>query len=163
VYLAGAARPSVGALRDGRFIRPLRSTSPVSYLRLESSPGEPIGQGKSYTYDKGDLTLRPWQGGVQCQVTPFGNWTLLFGAGQNRNLDVGEYLNAKRHPFSGESPGIEINGNGRGCNTISGEFRVWEFEQKGNTVVRFAVDFVQRCEGKFPPLVGMLRYNSTFY
>ena len=33
----------------------------------------------------------------------------------------------------------------------------------GNTVVRLAVDFVQRCEGKMPPLVGILRYNSTFY
>jgi hypothetical protein len=163
VFSVGAARPSLEALRDGRFIRPLRSASEVSYLRFESAPGDYIGQGKSYAYEKGDLTLRPLQGGVQCQVGSFGNWTLLFGAGQGRNLDVGEYRDAKRHPFSGESPGIELTGNGRACNTISGEFRVWEFEQKGNTVVRFAVDFVLRCDGKMAPLVGMLRYNSTFY
>jgi hypothetical protein len=163
VFAAGAARPSFQALREGRFIQPLRSTSPVSYLRFESSTGDYIGQGKSYAYEKGDLALTPFQGGVQCQVAPFGNWTLLFGAGRGRNLDVAEYRGAKRHPFSGESPGIELTGNGRGCNIISGEFRVWEFEQKGNSVVRFAADFVQRCEEKMPPIVGMLRYNSTFY
>jgi hypothetical protein len=163
VFAAGAARPSFAALREGRFIRPMRSTSPVSYLRFESSMGDHIGQGKSYAYEKGELSLMASQGGVQCQVAPFGNWTLLFGAGRGRNLDVAEYRGAKRHPFSDESPGIELNGNGRGCNMISGEFRVWEFEQKGNSVVRFAVDFVQRCEEKMPPIVGMLRYNSTFY
>jgi hypothetical protein len=163
VYAAGAARPSFEELRQGRFIRPQRSTSPVSYLRFESVPGDYIGQGKSYAYEKSDLTLRPIQGGVQCQVAPFGNWTLLFGAGQGRNLDVAEYRGAKRHPFRDESSGIELTGNGRGCNQISGEFRVWELELRGNTVVRFAVDFVQRCEEKMPPLVGMLRYNSTFY
>jgi hypothetical protein len=163
VFAAGAARPSFQALREGRFVRPPRSTAPVSYLRFESSSGDYIGQGKSYSYEKGDLTLNSYQGGVQCQVNPFGNWTLLLGAGRGRNLEVAEYRGAKRHPFSEESPGIELNGNGRGCNRISGEFRVWEFERKGNTVVRFAVDFVQRCEEKMPPIVGMLRYNSTFY
>ena len=93
VFAVGAA-PSFEALRDGRFIRPLRSTSPVWYLRFESAPGDYVGQGKSYAYEKSDLTLRPWQGGVQCQVAPFGNWNLLFGAGQGRNLDVGEYRGA---------------------------------------------------------------------
>jgi hypothetical protein len=163
VFAAGTARPSFQALREGRFIRPQRSTSPVSYLRFESSSGDYIGQGKSYAYENGNLTLMPFQGGVQCRVAPNGNWTLLFGAGRGRNLDVAEYRGAKRHPFSDESPGIELTGNGRGCSTISGEFRVWEFEQKGNTVVRLAVDFVQRCEERMPPIVGMLRYNSTFY
>lgn len=148
---------------DYWFIRPPRTTSAVSYLRFESSSGDYIGQGKSYAYEKNDLTVRPFQGGVQCQVAPFGNWTLLFGAGQGRNLDVAEYRGARRHPFCEGSPGIELTGNGRGCNRINGEFRVWEFEQKGNTVVRLAVDFVQRCEEKMPPIVGMLRFNSTFY
>jgi hypothetical protein len=163
IYRAGAVRPSFDALREGRFIRPHRSTSPVSYLRVESSPGDYIGQGKNYSYDKEDLTFQPWAGGIRCQIGSFGNWSLVFGAGQGRNLGVGEYRDAKRQPFSGESPGIEFSGNGRGCNMISGEFRVWELETRGNAVVRVAVDFVQRCEGKMPPLVGMLRYNSTFY
>jgi S1-C subfamily serine protease len=163
IYLAGAVRPSFEALRTGRFIRPSRSTSPVTYLRVESAPGDYIGQGKSYSYEKDDLKFQASAGGVRCQVGSAGGWTLLLGAGQGRNLDVGEYRDAKRHPFSGESPGIEFTGNGRGCNAISGEFRVWEFEMKGNTVVRLAVDFVLRCEARMNPLVGMVRFNSTYY
>jgi hypothetical protein len=162
VFAAGAERPSFQALREGRFVPPPRSTAPVSYLRFESPSGDFIGQGKSYSYEEGDLTLRSYQGGVQCEVQDPGNWTLLFGAGRGRNLDVAEYRGAKRHPAREESPGIELTGNSRGCGRISGEFRVWEYEQKGNTVVRFAVDFVQRCEETMPPIVGMLRYNSTF-
>lgn len=124
-------RPSFKTLRDGRLIQPPRSTSPVSYLRFESVQGDYIGQGKSYAYEKDVLTLSSSQGGVQCQVGPIGNWTLAFGAAEGRNLDVGEYRDAKRYPFRNSSPGIELNGNGRGCDTISGEFRVWELELKG--------------------------------
>jgi hypothetical protein len=163
IYLKGAARPSIGALRDARFVKPARSTTPITYLRFESLEGDFIGQGKTYAYDKDELTLRRFGAGVQCQVGEFGSWSLGFSAGQNKSLEAVEYRNAKRLPFSGESPGIELTGNGRGCNQISGEFRVWEIELRGNDVTRLAVDFVQRCEEKMPPLVGMFRYNSTFY
>jgi hypothetical protein len=164
IYLTGAVRPNFDALRDGRFIQPARSAFPVTYLRVESLAGDYIGQGKNYAYQKDDLTFQPWGfGGIRCQVGQMGNWSLLLGAGQGRNLQVGEYRDAKRHPFSGASPGIEFTGNGRGCNTISGAFRIWELEIDGTSVGRLAVDFVQRCEERSPPLAGMLRYNSRFH
>jgi hypothetical protein len=163
VYLRGAVRPSAEALREGRFIKPARSPAPLSYLRVESSPGDFIGQGKTYSYEKDDLNFQPGIGVLRCQIGNFGGFTLMLGAGQGRNLDVGEYRDAKRQPFSGASPGIDFNGNGRGCNMISGEFRVWEIETRGNEVVRLAVDFVQRCEERQPPLVGMLRCNSSYF
>src|SRR5262249_38221536 len=50
VYLEGVVRASLEAVRDGKFIRPSRSAAPVSYLRAVSSPGDYIGQGKSYSY-----------------------------------------------------------------------------------------------------------------
>jgi hypothetical protein len=164
VFRAGALRPSFDALRDERFIRPARSSVAISYLRVQSPPGDWVGQGKTYSYEKDELTFQSWgAGGIRCQVGQVGNWTLLLGAGQGRNLQVGEYRDAKRHPFSGASPGIEFTGNGRGCNTISGAFRIWELEIDGNAVARLAVDFFQCCEGRKPPLVGMLRYNSHFH
>jgi len=49
LYLAGALRPSFDAIREGRFVRPPRSTASVSYLRIESKPGDYIGQGKNET------------------------------------------------------------------------------------------------------------------
>jgi hypothetical protein len=64
---------------------------------------------------------------------------------------------------SGASPGLEFMGYGRGCGQISGQFVVWELEVQGNTVTKLAVDFVQRCEGRMPPLYGRLRYQSSFH
>jgi hypothetical protein len=54
-------------------------------------------------------------------------------------------------------------GNGRGCNAISGAFWVWELEVAGSSVVRLAVDFIQRCDDRAASLAGMLRYNSNFH
>ena len=88
-------------------------------------------------------------------------WTILFGGPNNTFLRVGEYDNAKRFPFSNESPGLEFYGNGRGASTLDGKFRVWELEIRGNQVMRFAVDFIQKCEGKQPPLYGTIRINSS--
>ncbi|MFO0887678.1 MAG: serine protease [Isosphaeraceae bacterium] len=160
----GAPRPSFDAMRDGRFLRPARSTTPVYYTRIESTAGDYIGQGKNYSYGREDITFQPWAGGgLRCQIGGNSSWSLALSAGQGRNLAVAEYRDAKRQPFAGDSPGLEFSGNGRGSNTLSGEFRIWEYETKGNEVIRLAVDFVQRSEGKMPPLVGMLRYNSSYY
>ena len=123
----------------------------MSYLRIESSPGDYIGQGKNYAYEKDDLVIRGSGQGIRCQVGDFSNWTLNLSAGQNRTLDVGEYRDAKRQPFSGESPGIEFSGNCRGSNTLSGEFRIWELEMKGDQVIRLAVDFVPAVRGEDAP------------
>jgi hypothetical protein len=163
VYLEGIARARLEAVRDGKFIRPPRGAAPVSYLRAVSSPGDYIGQGKSYWYSGDELTVRRSDRGVQINVGPVGGWTLQFGGPRGHFLEVGEYLDAKRYPFSDDSPGIEFTGNGRGCNQIAGKFAVWELEVKGNEVVRLAIDFVQRCEQTGPPLSGMLRFNSSFH
>src|SRR5262249_35965295 len=121
------------------------------------------GQGKSYSYSGDELTVRRADRGVQINVGPFGGWTLLFGGPRGHFLEVSEYLDARRYPFSDDSPGIEFTGNGRGCNQIAGMFAGWELEVKGNEVVRVAIDFVQRCEKTGPPLYGMLRFNSSFH
>jgi S1-C subfamily serine protease len=163
IYLEGSLQVSMDALRDGKFIKPPRSTSPVSYLRAISSKGDYIGQGKTYSYPGESLTIRRNDRGVNIMVGGPVGWHINFGAPQGQFLEVGEYLDATRYPFSGASPGIEFTGQGRGCNQISGQFVVWELEFKGNEVSKLAVDFVQRCETRMPPLYGRLRYRSSFH
>jgi len=160
LYVAGVSRPSLDDLAECKFVKPPRSGSPVSYLRAVSSKGDYIGQGKSYSYDGTAMTVRGHQRGATVTV---GGWTLNFGGRDKRSLEVGEYDGAKRFPFSGDAPGLEFYGNGRGCNTLAGKFVVWEFEVKGNEVVRLAIDFIQRGEEKGPPLYGSLRINSSFH
>jgi hypothetical protein len=160
LYIEGVSRPTMENLAEGKFIKPVRSDNPVSSLRVVSSKGDYIGAGKNYSYGSEDWTVQTNNRGVNVNVA---GWMISFGGPGNKFLDVGEYDGAKRFPFSGDAPGIEFMGNGRGCNMISGKFVVWEIEVKGNQVVRLAIDFIQRCEEKMPPLYGSLRINSSFH
>jgi hypothetical protein len=160
VYLRGAEQRVLEAVRDGRFSRPPHSASPVTYLHSVSSPGDYIGQGKTYSYDAGGITAQRDYRGFNISA---GGFTFHFGGPGNSFLQSREYLDAKRHPFSEGSPGIEVSGNGRGCNTIVGKFVVWEYATKGNEVVRLAIDFTQSCEAKGAPFYGRIRINSTFH
>jgi S1-C subfamily serine protease len=163
LYPEGTAGSTLEALAEGKFIRPLRSGGPVSYLRALSKQGDYIGQGKSYSYGGEEMTAHVTPRGVQLQVGGFGAWMVEFGGPGRRFLEVGEYADAKRLPFSGDSPGMQFSGNGRACNKLAGKFVVWEIEVRGNEVVRLAVDFIQHCEEKMPPLSGKVRINSSFH
>lgn len=160
VYLQGRARPSMEAIKEGKFIRPARCAVPVTYLKFESSKGDYIGQGRNYSYRNQEVVFS--RNSSVAEVSA-GGWNLRF-AGPNRTpVTVGEHLNAIRYPFNKEVPGISISGHGRGCNQIAGKFVVWELEEVDGKLVRLAVDFLQRCEGRGPPLYGMLRVNSTYH
>ena len=60
------------------------------------------------------------------------------------------------------SPGLDVSGQGRGCNTSSGSFVVREagYGPSGE-VVAFAADFEQHCEGFAAALLGSIRFNSS--
>ncbi len=58
--------------------------------------------------------------------------------------------------------GLDVSGNGAGCNQLTGQFVVREIVLNGDgTVSRFAADFEQHCEDQHPGLFGAIRYNST--
>jgi hypothetical protein len=144
------------------FDKPAKSAVPTSYLKIVSSPGDYIGQGKSYQYAGGELTVQKAPRGIRVTVGGMKViWRLDIGAPKGQFLQVGEYRDAKRHAFSGTSPGLDFYGMGRGSNQLAGEFVVWELEVQGGQITRLAIDFVQRSEGKGPPLTGKLRFNST--
>lgn len=160
LVIEGVGRTSLDALKEGEFVRPLRSGAPISAIHVVSTKGDFIGQGKSYIYGGEELHVQRTMRGVTITVD---GWNILFGSPGASFLNVGEYLNAKRFPFSEESPGLEFYGNGRGANTLDGKFRVWELEVNGNKIVKFAADFIQICDGKMPPLYGTIRINSSFH
>src|SRR6185436_9243638 len=95
---------------------------------------------------------------------PDGNiYALDFTAPVGQVLQPGDYVNAIRYGFESASrPGMDVRGNGRGCNVISGRFRVYEvhFDSGGKPDV-FAADFEQHCEGRAAALYGAIRFNST--
>lgn len=90
-------------------------------------------------------------------------WSLSFATADGAPMVVGAYENAIRAPFREHQNGIDVGGDGRGCNQITGRFDVLEIQADANgNLLRFAVDFEQHCEGPAsPPLFGSYRLNST--
>lgn len=75
-------------------------------------------------------------------------------------LAVGTYLDAARAAFADGKPGLEITGDGRGCNTLSGTFWIHELEWSGNKVARVLLAFEQHCERGPSALRGCLAYTA---
>jgi hypothetical protein len=136
-------------------------------LTWRSPAGDFIGQGNplSFSSDDGDSSLRTLLFGVPvADVTLMGgasnSWTLDFAAPDGVALLPGMYMNAERFPFqSAGHPGLNVAGSGRGCNMLSGQFTVLEFDSAANPM-RFAARFVQSCEASMPPLRGTVLFNA---
>ena len=90
-------------------------------------------------------------------------WTLDFKARDGVELIAGPYEGATRYPFqSPATPGLDVSGSGRGCNTLTGRFDVLEAVYAADgSVQKFAADFEQHCEGATPALRGSVRYNAS--
>jgi hypothetical protein len=144
--------------------------SASTFFALNSQPGDFIGGGitQTFTAADGTFSVRPvFNGGVNVSFNTanFSSfWSLSFGPLSGQTLVANqEYEGAQRFAFhSPTKPGIEIFGDGRGCNTITGRFLVSDitFASDGS-VQTLAVDFEQHCEGAPPALFGSVRFNSS--
>lgn len=143
---------------------------PVTLLYLQSAPGEDIGQGITQTitplmaaFTAGTMTGENGIG-IQLDGGSAYEWTLSFTAPQGETLQTGgDYDSAQRYPFQGPvSPGLDVDGDGLGCNTVKGSFQVLDVQADGSgKITSFAADFTQYCDNDTVGLRGMIRYNST--
>ena len=153
----------------------------LSRLRMVSEPGDFIGQGSSggtqplvlnYTTATSTFSAQTnFDNGVEIRVTDpsvVGGWTLNFAAPGDVPLAPGVYTGAMRWPFqTAASPGLDVSGNGRGFNQLTGQFTVYDVAYgPGGSVTRFAATFVQQglnFDGSAnPPLSGAIAFNTTF-
>lgn len=119
----------IGLVLSALTIAPLATAaSPATFVTLESQPGDFIGQGITQTFSPGDGTFQvstTFGGGVSVffHTTNFSSfWSLDFGPPTGGALTPVEvYEGAQRFAFhSPTRPGIDVSGDGRGCNTITG-------------------------------------------
>jgi hypothetical protein len=143
----------------GLFQRPEKSSTLTSYLHIESAAGDYIGQGKTFDYTADQL--KPTLNGRSVNVMVDG-WHLVVGGPNKQALSVGEYPDAKRFPFNGSSPGLSFSGKGRGLNTLSGAFAIWQLEMSNGKITKLAIDFEQAAAPGKPKLTGKVRINSNF-
>ena len=136
-------------------------------LSFNSEPGDYIGGGQQFTLTPSDGTITASGSSASGVSVSFSNsgefWFLDFHPPVGVALQPGMYEGATRYPFqSPTQPGLSIDGDGRGCNTLTGRFVVLEAVYgTGNTVQKLAVDYEQHCEGGTPALFGSVRINSS--
>jgi hypothetical protein len=140
----------------------------ASFMLLDSPEGDYIGQGERRVFSAANTVFTPqiegdalrfWLGDPNDSL-----WTLYFEAGSGGPPGVGVYENAVRYPFNAPAePGLDVAGEGRGCNELTGRFEVFEAEYAPNgEVIRFSADFEQLCGAAPDPLRGSVRWHAAF-
>jgi len=144
------------------------ASTPQTFLTLISEPGDAVGQGVTETYTPSDGTFSVTNTTNTVSIsfqTATGShfWSLQFGSPRSQKFGRGEYEGAQRTAFrSPTRPGVDVSGDGRGCNTDTGRFLVSDFAlNPDGTIARLAIDFEQHCEGAPAALYGSFRYNSA--
>jgi hypothetical protein len=139
-------------------------------LTMTSDPGDYVGQGGSYSFSTpGNLFFaRSSQAGSDIVVTvrpdPVDTtyWSLEFAAPAGQQLVPGTYTGAQRASSRAPgAPGLDVNGDGRGCSTVTGSFTVLDavYEPSGY-VDSFHAVFEQHCEGLAPALRGEVQVTN---
>ncbi|MBN2577591.1 MAG: tandem-95 repeat protein [Pirellulales bacterium] len=145
----------------------------ITRLSMISEPGDWIGQGKIYDFDQsnGTFSVNASGAGVTNAVTirclSFNAssrtlWNLSFSAPNNAELVPGIYPGATRYPFqSADEPGLDVSGDGRGSNTLTGQFTVLQVAHDSWSQFQFDATFEQHSEGAAPALTGRIQYNAA--
>jgi hypothetical protein len=132
---------------------------------FDSDPGDFIGQGGSRRYDSGSATITavgsPTVVKGEIQGVDASRWSVTFAAPDGTSLAVGKtYDDALRYPFNDAHPGMDISGQGRGCNDIEGTFKVTALSTTPEGSLEFVgVRFEQHCEGSVPALRGAFDFR----
>jgi hypothetical protein len=135
---------------------------PLSYA-YTSDPGDYIGQGASQTHQGATSTfsLRPYGQGVQYDVSGKREyWTAMLTPPDGEQFAAGHTYQARRSQSAGVA-GLDVFGDGRGCNTVTGELTVTKLARGDDGAIKaFAATFVQHCEGGGPALHGTIHYYA---
>jgi hypothetical protein len=134
-------------------------------LDMTGDPGDYIGAGQRWVYTPATAVIAAAGSRQHAGFGIDGNngdwWYGDFSPAQGDILAPGTYTGAARDAFRGSSPGLDVSGNGRGCNEITGRFTVTEITFDSSGALRtFGVNFEQHCEGATPALRGVFDYRA---
>lgn len=89
------------------------------------------------------------------------SWTLRFESSPGEILTPGLYLDAVRPISIVDTPGLEVTGDGRGCNMIEGSFEIFEIERSNSLITKLSVTFEQQCDDNPALLKGCVVYTGA--
>ena len=145
---------------------PAAASFPDNSAVMLSSVGEWVTGGVPRAYDdrNATLTLTGTSGDVTLQIAggDGSKFSMEFAAKPGTSLQPGVYKNVERAAFrSANRAGMDISGNGHGCNTITGWFEVKDFAvDSTGQVQRLQILYEQHCDGLPPAIFGEVRYGE---
>ena len=148
--------------------RPVRKVHPATFPNqgpayFDSEAGDYLGAGREIGFTSVVFTgLR--NGYPTFDVTSSQDqFSVWFAAAAGSPLVPGTYEDAQRFDSRAAGhPGLDVFGDGRGCNTVSGRFIVDDATYAANgDPITFAARFEDHCEGGPAALFGYLSYNSA--
>jgi hypothetical protein len=162
----GSAMPVVMASSDvtGLDVKmPPAQAQTGSFLRMQGQAGDYVLGPLTYEYSPSTEKLSASNSGSHAwfYVANAKHWWYLdLVAPNGQQLTPGLYLNATRYPFQDPSdPGLNLDGDGRGCNTLTGTFTVLAADYAPNgALIRFDATFVQHCDGATAAAYGEISY-----
>lgn len=153
----------------GLFLATVASASPITSFYYTSGPNSWVGGGATETMTPANGYLFSIQGNDQTVEFSVHNasdsdwWYLDFSAASGQLLTPGYSASATRFPFNGSGAGLSFFGDGRGDNTLTGNFTVLGATYAANgSVLSFAASFTQYDEGHTDWWnTGLIEYNYT--
>ncbi|MGY0024726.1 hypothetical protein [Streptomyces sp. cg35] len=144
------------------------AAAPVAITKYSytSQAGDYIGGGASASFTPQNATVTA--GGsaeyVRFRVsTDTTWWDVELAAPTGEKLHPGVYRNAERAPFrTGRSPGLDVSGDGRGCNEVYGQFSVNQIAtDDSGAITLLDATYTQHCErADAPALKGTVKYRA---
>ena len=142
----------------------VRPPAGMSYVLLDSDPGDWVGGGQVYFYTLADslLTLTATGGHLAVSVDGDTWWNGDFVEGSALStLTPGLYDGLTRYPFNDPARGgLDWSGDGRGCNTLTGWFAIDSVAYSGSSLSAIDLRFEQHCEGGAPALHGQIHWYA---
>ena len=141
------------------------ASAETSY-QYRSQPGDYIGGGQSNSYSAQNSSINISGTAVYLvfsvtTATEF--WYVTLAAPSGEELHPGTYYNAERAAFrTGRSPGLDVYGDGRGCNQVYGTFAINQIRTNASgNITLLDASFSQQCESPTAPfLYGSVKYNA---
>lgn len=136
----------------------------LTRVDLHSDPGDFVGGGTDRVFTPADAAIglagSRQSVGMAFSGAAGANWDATFAPAPGDIIAPGAYPGATRYPFNTVGPGLDVSGEGRGCNTLTGSFVVTTatFGPDGRAQ-SFGATFVQHCEAGVPALTGTVAFR----